>query len=341
MWPLVICALDGRDISYKLVESIVDIGHPRLSRIPEKAMALIESMVEGPITSISLISATTLRINAMGVMVEFNSASGESIKTPTTELTVQQLADPTPFPGRTQAGFVGGTIIAEGEFDTDSNLLIAKTIEVEPAETVLMGKLTTVSSAPPVSLAINGVSVEMLTDTRLPSNSDAPSSPQYVNQYGFPIELLDSYVNEEVPTSVEGYFVGNVFHAFLFEFGGDGKLVVDPAATPQINIERAEFRDDGAAGRYEARGFLTTSHSGNPQVVEVYRVNGTDEFLLGQAKVQAKTPGFARWDFSERSNHPGGVPLVPELIRVKNIISVVDPGSLNPTSQLSPEVRPD
>lgn len=124
-------------------------------------------------------------------------------------LTVAELLDTNVFPGRTQPGFVGGTVIAEGKFDTVKNELKADSVNVEPSETVLLGALTQNNAGPPLDLSINGPPIVMLRDKRLPANRKlARGDPVFYNQYSFPMKIetavLATAQATPLPSSAEG-----------------------------------------------------------------------------------------------------------------------------------------
>lgn len=290
-------------------------------------MAHIEASVESPIQSVAADpSGTGADVMAMGIRIRFlpgTTASGrtKTIKTPAKTLTPAEFLNPAPLPGRTEPGFVGGTVIAEGVFDTDNNLMLADFLTVEPAETVLLGALTQNAAGTPRQLRINGVPIVMLTDPRMPANPDDPPNPIFMNQYGFPMKIETAVLSPTGPTptpapapsSAEGYFAGGVFHAFLFEYGGTGTLEEDPATTPQISMERAAYRDEGTRIRFEARGFVTSAHAaGAIQNVELFRLDfnpaagGVQETPIDTARVEVVEAGFQRWRVEFRGNKPGG-----------------------------------
>jgi len=325
-------------------------------------MAKIESSLEGTIESIAADAAGSgVVVTAMNVSIHFTTGTTasrrtKSIKTPVKTLTPAQLMNTKKFPGRNDVGFVGGTIIADGNFDTATNTLEADFIKVEPAETVLLGALTANS---PGNLRINGCLIEMLTDDRMPANPIDPANPIFMNQFGFPMKIASAAVSPTGPTpnpppapsSVEGYFMGDRFYAYLFEYGGTGQLLIDPAVVPQISLGRASYRDRGNNFEVQARGFVTTSHvpAGSPlQDVRVFRVdrNPTTGQLVeteippDKLEIDRVEAGFERWRFQTRQPKQNGLLSgVPELIRVKNLSGIVTGTGLPVSAQIEPDVR--
>lgn len=332
-------------------------------------MALIEASIEGRIEPNSVKAfGAGVELKALGVTIRFSPgntmdpypdpppapakvARKKTIRTPQGELTPAQFLDATPLPGRTAKGFEGGTVIAEGYFEVgpnQPNIFLAEFLEVEPAETVLLGALT--KNDPPAAggqrvLHVNGVLIEMLTDARLASNPAAPAQPVYFNQFGFPMKVETATLSPSgpnpltapAPSSVEGYYSEKneaKFYAFLFESGDTGVLATDPVTTPQIVIERFQYRDRGAQVEYEARGAVTTSHQNPPspfgQTVELFRVDfnpatmSEEEESIGRATIDVREPGFERWRLRERPAKPGGFRAgVPLKVVAKNLTGVV------------------
>ncbi|WP_105355359.1 hypothetical protein [Blastopirellula marina] len=319
-------------------------------------MAIIESSVEGPITAVSLDMTATppvLTISCMGTTVMFTdgtTANGriKRIRTPTTTLSIQQFMDNTPFPGRAEAGFIGGTLIAEGTVDTNMVPIVlnANFIDVEPSESVLLGAVTQNDAGSPRQISINGAPISMLTDARLCSNPDNPGQPIYVNQYGFAINPASIQLgsSEAVPTSAEGYYAAGNFHAFLFEYGGSGDLAVVPPTTPQLSIERADYREDGSLVHYDVRGFATRFHlpNGAPnQSIDIYRLDfnpatGLHERMrIDSADVETRETGYERWRLSHTGNRPGGFRSGPP--RFLMAVNVNE----NFSEQTEPDIRED
>lgn len=327
-------------------------------------MARIESSVEGTIQLIDAdASGLGVVIKANGVTIQFlpgptKSGRTKSIKTPTNTLTPEQFRDKTKFRGRAEEGFLGATVIAEGEYDTDLGLLDADFLQVEPSETVLLGALTENLPGTPRSLKINRAPVVMLNDSRLSSNPENPAVPIFLNQYALPMKIESAAIvppgpapnPPPGPTSAEGYYADGVFHAFLFEYGGTGELAVDPRTTPQISMIRAQYRDRDAQFEIDARGFLTTAHAppgSPPQSVEVFRVDidpttrARIETPLDRATIDAREPGFERWRLVVRRNKPANLSGIPVAILVKNHSGIVPASGTQPAHPATAEMEPD
>ncbi len=277
-------------------------------------MPLIAAEVEGPVSSITA-AGDGAEIVVMGVtvVVDKNLIERRKIRTPTASLTIAQLVDPTSFPGRTAAGFVGGTVIARGNYDKTSNRLIVKfqpipsdegdlpfeefpAIEIEPAENLMLGEITANAGG---ALTINGVSIR-----RLPANEQRMPGGPVLNDFGF--EVKPGTIAPGTPGSAEGYFssTDNAFFAHTLTIDGDAVLTT---LDPQLSITRAQGRNRGAEYDLELRGGFTQSHI-NPgttnQDIQVFRVdeiNGvTETRFLGRPRVTILAGDFGRWRFSAR-----------------------------------------
>ncbi len=310
-------------------------------------MAIVESSIEGTIEDIQPDGNGGAIITALGVKIQFTPSPFGPNHTP--RITRQrgvlfrsQLLTcclTLKFPGRDAEGFKQGTVIAEGNYDTTTNVLVADSVAVEPGETVLLGALTLNSPVnPPGSqpqLAINGTPIVMLTDSRLPSNRWQPTGPiVYYNQYGLPMDINSALLAtvDPVPSSAEGYYgkdlnnpAKSIFYAFLFEYGGTGTLL-DPN-TPQISIERsAQFRDRGTSIEVEARGAYTTSHLADPTSPQQLKFTATDEngidFVLPNnldVRIDVSRTGFVRWRLRDRYTKVGNLANIPIKLRVENL----------------------
>lgn len=249
-------------------------------------MAVIEAELEGRISAAVAVGSGA---ELMVVGVRVSIAAGIPVVTPTKSLTIAELLDPLPFPGLAGPGFVGGTGIVSGTFDTATGVLTAAEVEAEPAENLLSGALTAV--VPP---AINGVPVDLLpaTEPRLPGGVP-------LNEFGFAV-VMDNRIRDTLATA-NGYFDGTRFHAYSLEVDPSAELI-DP--NPQASILRAEFREQEPADEegddFDIRGAVTMGHVAagvTRQRIEVFRLDAGVATLLGEteARQDGEFPLFARW----------------------------------------------
>lgn len=267
-------------------------------------MALVEAEVEGTISPGPEVNTLV----AAGVTVKVDAAT--VIRTPSKKLTIAELFSNAPFPGRAEPGFIGGTAIATGEFDTLAGVLLATDLHVEPAENVLVGPV----ASPGAGMTVNGVPVVLSTDPRL------PASPVQ-NEFGF--EIVPTTITADSTTSAEGYFASGQFYSFLV-------MADDPAATlvnsnPQVSVTRAILRRKQGEWRLDMRGAVTMAHAAASvvrQVVEVYRVDaGVETLLLTIRSRRAPGTKFGRW--SEKLDEQTSPP--PTLLRVYNRSAPTNP----------------
>jgi hypothetical protein len=125
------------------------------------------------------------------------------ISTPSATITIAQLTDPTPLPGRSSPGFIDGTgIVFSGQ--SVGGVVTTNDLTIEPGETVLLGPITHVNctnancTAPGNFIGVLGVPVIPLADPRMPAN---PSR----NVFGFEIDMSQPGLLG-VGASLEGYF---------------------------------------------------------------------------------------------------------------------------------------
>ncbi len=249
-------------------------------------MAVIDAEIEGRITDADPAGAGAM-LTVVGVSVLV--PDGTEIRTPTKLLTVAELLDPTPFPGRAEDGFIGGTAIVEGTFDTATGLLTATSVEVEPAENLLLGALTAFAPA-----TINLVPVVLLPE----DEPRLPADP-LVNEFGFPVVMNDKVLDQ--PAAADGYYDGAIFRAYHMEVAATADLVSND---PQIVITRAQFQErdpaDERGDSFDIRGAVTMMHAPpgvTLQLIEVFRLDGGVATSLGQTEAERdpEFPRFARW----------------------------------------------
>lgn len=218
----------------KLAAALCGAGLLALPGLAAAQAAPVPLMLEGQISNIVLNPAdgsVTMTVFGTDIVVQ----NGVPVATPTKILTNAELADPTPLPGRTEPGFVGGTAIIDGV--VIDGVATPLTVFVEPSENVLLGEVK--ANSP--SLVVQGVTMVELDDARMPSDG-------VHNTFGFPIVASSIPVGTGV--AAEGYFAGGNFHHFLIE--ADAGTLVDPA-TPAVSVTRArcvpggELRVDGGA----------------------------------------------------------------------------------------------
>lgn len=246
--------------------------------LPAGAWAQVPFEIEGIVTAIAPGPNGTANITMFGQV--FNVPSTAYIHTPTKSLTIDELLDSTPLPGRSELGFVGGTGILVGTVANPGPgaTAIVEDIVIEPGETVLLGAITANDGG---VIRIMGVPLVDLDDPRMPSSG-------LVNEFGFPV------IPTTVPVSgqgvAEGYFAQDDgrFHHFRAEVEG-GELV-DPASAA-TSILRARC---SPGGRLEVLG-----GSYNPPNATIRVYNNKTGFSFGtvQTTVDPLTPTFGSYRF--------------------------------------------
>lgn len=285
-----------------------------LLMIPTTLCAAQESLpvvIEGPIDALRTQNGEAVLI-VMGREVRIGSAV--SVRTPTTTLTLAQLLNPAPLPGRAQAGFLGATAVVIGEFDVTSAKVLASDVFVEPAENVMGGVVTAIAQG---LVTVNGARVRMLADLRLPSRPP-------VNPLGFAIDPGSATVG--APAVAEGYWDGIEFRAYALEIGGKTRLV---DLRPQLVVERATARelgpDNQRGDELEVRGAVTMLHvtrGTTTQAIAISRVDGSRVTWLATATATPATdfPGFGTFTL-RMTTPPSSDPVLgkaPRRVRVVN-----------------------
>jgi hypothetical protein len=284
-------------------------------------MALYDTEIEGTVSGIAA-DGTGVKMTVNGIDVRFAVSATNKLSTPAGALTITQLLDTSPLPGRASTGFEAGTAIVIGKFDSNTKQLAASEITIEPSENVIVGGITRNDDGPPRQIEVNGVLIALIEDTRLKA---APVR----NEFGF--DVKPETITIDMPASVEGYFSGGKFHAFVLEVDGPALLV---NANPQVSVLRAQGRSRGAEYDLDARGAITTSHAtvGQTQRIEIYRVDVVGgvpvENRIGGLQVRVIAGGFSKWRFDERiTAGPGFLANPPTMIRTYN--SSVTPSAVS------------
>lgn len=269
--------------------------------------------LDGTISAVKTNKDGTVALTIMGVSV--NVPKDVSITSPSAVLTLAQLADPAPLPGRTQAGFVGGNAFVTGDTDPNTGVITASDIFVEPANNLLLGVVTSKGGGP---LKVNHMAVELSTDTRMPC---APPK----NKYGMPVDIKN--LASGTPILIEGYYDGGSFRAFNLEIRGKSTVA---SPNPQIAIiaskcwERSPNTSLG--DEVEIRGAVTMTHAPaevNTQIIRVFRIDNGVDTMLGDAiaKRDTEDPNYALFDFKVATPPSGDAVLgtAPTRFRVVNI----------------------
>lgn len=246
------------------------------------AHAQVPLEVEGPIVDIVPNGNGGAIITVMGMEIEI--PAGTPISSPTKQLTVTQLLNQTPLPGRSQPGFVGGTAIITGVSEPGDR--IADDVFVEPAENVVLGQITG-------PMEIEDMPFALIDDARI------PASP-IRNAFGFAVQPNSLVAG--TPASLEGYYslLDSVFHAFLVEVEG-GTLV--NAGVREVSVLRADCRQrTNGQLEIEVRG---ATH--NPATGTVSITNVANTIVYGTATVtpDAEDPNFGTYRFTRRASGLG------------------------------------
>ncbi len=329
-------------------------------------MAVIDSEIEGPVSGVPVLNAAgdvvTMTVNGVPVRVPATVLDPDTglpvpmpIHTPTGRISLAQLANATPFPGRKRRtptgaledipGFDAATAIVEGGFEIDPmqpfpNILVATTMEIEPAENLLLGAVTSIAP-----LRINGVEVREIVD---PVGRMAFGG--YKNEFGFKVTLIPQLVG--TAAAAEGYFAGNFFFAHTVEVDALAPLV---AGQPPVSITRARTRRrPGGPATVDIRGgvnfaaipgistFTVGINRFDRDLVPVPPVDSND-ILIGivRATRDGAFPNFGLWRLSGPLSQPSeGVaasqpfpPTAPRYIRVYPSLPGVVPGPGNTATE--------
>lgn len=222
--------------------------------------APVPGLFEGPVNGLQSDGNGGALMTVMGTTITVPPTA--AITTPAATLTVAQLLDPTPLPGRTQPGFLAATTITQGSVNPATGEFTTTEVFVEPAENIIVGTVTENLA----QLRVNGIPVVFLNDPRI------PASP-VMNDLGFEINLASVPVG--APAALEGYYSNDgsgLFYAFLMEVEGV------QAANPALQVSITRVRGDAAARSLEVGGGvsgLPAAGAVNVQIRAGNRVLGT------------------------------------------------------------------
>lgn len=291
------------------------------------------ALLEGTVSAVSPVNAAgNVTLTVMGARVLVRP--GVPVTTPTATLTLAQLTSTATLPGRTQAGFVGGTAIVQGTWNAVTASVDATEVFIEPAENILLGVVTANGAA---GLFINGVPISPLptTEARMPSIPTRTAEG---------IEIFTASIPVGTPASAEGYFVAGKFYSFFIE--ADRGTPV--SQLPQVTIARAQVRErtpnNQRGDEVEVRGAVTTTHTTGTvnQTVRVFRVdtiNGVrTETSLGTAVAvpDPLTPGVATYTFRVTTPTTTNAVLgtAPSRVKVVNISITANPPSIEAATEV-------
>ncbi len=233
----------------------------------------------------------------MGITVHV--PPGIPITTPTANLTELagagnpvELMLSNNFPGRTEAGFLGGTAIVNGTMLPSGNMR-ATDIFVEPSENVLIGAITQ-SDCTNAACARAGDEFRILKTWVRPI-TDPRMRFSIVNEFGFPVNLTGANL-VGAAAAAEGYFVPpRTFRYFLLEVTG---APLSNPNTTEISIQRAQCREDSEDGiRLDVLGATHTPAAGTVTIT-----NGATNFgTVNTISAGAGSP-FGTYTFRLRDN---------------------------------------
>lgn len=200
------------------------MGGIGLAATPAAAAHLVvPAEVEGPLTAVDASGGT---LSVFGQTI--NVPAGTPISSPTaTGLSLADLGSGPAFPGRSEAGFLGGTAIVDAETDETGAPINALNVFVEIAEHVIVGA---VSKNDATGFEVLGVPVVLLEgDARMPSRVVAE---------GTNIAIDLATVQTGTLSAVEGYYAGGTLYAHTIEAQGTAE------GEPTTSITRARCKGD-------------------------------------------------------------------------------------------------
>jgi len=261
------CAVKGKSLVKAVCPLLAGVAFALAVVSPGQSYAqTVPASIEGKIGSIVDNGNGTGTMTVMGITVTFDSTV--PINSPSASLTLADLADPTPLPGRpSYDGFEGGTAIVLG--NTAGGPVIATDVFVEPAENVVLGMLT---SAANCSLEVQGQLGIPDTGLKLVFLQDAriPTGPA-VDVQGFEIDPCT--IPDGTGVAIEGYYgEDGMFYLFALEAEAGDRV---NASVDEVTIQRARCSN----GRLDARG-ASSDPDGS---VLVFDISNPDPIALGEA----------------------------------------------------------
>eukprot|EP01125_Pyxidicula_operculata_P016607 TRINITY_DN5739_c0_g1_i1.p1 TRINITY_DN5739_c0_g1~~TRINITY_DN5739_c0_g1_i1.p1 ORF type:complete len:302 (+),score=74.02 TRINITY_DN5739_c0_g1_i1:26-931(+) len=199
------------------------------------------------------------------------------IHSPTGAITFAQLVNPTPFPGKTTPGFIGGTAIFAATQAVVGGPVVCDDIFVEVAENVLIGALT----ATPTTLNLQGVPLFPIRD--IPNRITSTIQ----NDLGFPVNLA-TLVQGTFPTTAAGYGTPDGFYFHQLSIPVDGVSVAANAKLIGVGLARCRL------GRTTILGGVRTPLDATTQVEVILAPNGVPDFaqVFGPIPVIANIAPF-------------------------------------------------
>jgi hypothetical protein len=281
----------------------------------------IAAAIEGPITDIQVNGDGSGTITVMSVLVQV--PSGTPITTPTAKgLSLQDLAYG-PLPGRSAAGFLGGTAIIDGT--SLNGVFTASAVFSDLFENVVLGAITD-PDGDPQTVHLQGMLLLPSSDPRMPAG--APR-----NGFGFAIDVTSIAVG--ALTAAEGYYSEDDAALYWHTLESDGGELLRPDV-PEVSILRAQCRDRGAGNRDElaVSGAVHTPAAGPVRIQRRTPANGWANVATVIAVVDAELPQFGSYRLSRTNlNLPG----CPTLVRAQFLHPTTN--AVLATAEAAPETR--
>lgn len=222
--------------------------------------------LEGPLENVFVRRGEIL---VMGIRVAV--PPGTPINTPTVDLVALaaggnplELLLGAPLPGRTQPGFLGGTAIVTGTVNPDGSGATADNVFVEPAETVLIGTITSATCSNARCAGPNNT-LNLLNRRLIPIRDARMAPGPITNEFGFEVDLTGAAITGAF-ASAEGYFIPRrSFFYHTLEITG---APAANAGTPEVSIQRAQCGLDPDGIQLDVLGGVHDPNTGNVTIVD-------------------------------------------------------------------------